>query len=91
MSVIVLPECPIGRNTLTIASRTAVTLSFFVTPCLPASMFLKLDGNSFADIRIPLSATYNYTFSSTEKVTGLTIYLTVFSTFLKTTCMTCLC
>ena len=80
-----------GRNTFTIPSSTAVTLSFLLTPCLPASIFLKLDGNSFAATIIPFNATYIYTFSSTVIIAAVLIYLTVFSTFLKTTCITCLC
>ncbi len=56
MSVMVLPECPIGKKTLTMDSRIAVTLSFLAVPYLPASMFLKLEGNSLAATRIPLSA-----------------------------------
>lgn len=75
-------------KTLTSCSSTAVTLSFLV-PYLPARMFFRLEGKSFALTSIARMATCSWIRSSTLSFYA-SIPFTALSTFLKTVYMICL-
>lgn len=79
---------PLDINILMIFSNIVVTKSFFEPepPDLDATIVFKHDGNSFAHLKIVVSAILNYDLSSASIVGLLSMILTVLSNFFITAC-----